>query len=335
MALYKEHFGKEIYWKERYEKQQQLFEWYHPFKHLRDIITQYSADYKTSKVLYAGCGTSKVPEDLYNLGFRNIVSIDSSKDCVEFMRKQYNDTLPKTFLFLQMNVKDMHFGDGIFNYVIDKGMLDSLASGYQSTEQIGRYIKEVLRVLDEHGIFFCMSFRPPTDRFRFLKEGREHFEKIKVHKIYRPKFEHEINFIRKEHVSKEVIKDMEENFAMSINEDQLANYQDDVEADIFNNLVKKEKEDKEAKEKNKGGLGQPPKDVDTYYMYVCIKKEKVVPKAESERDDSEDYDDEEAGEEEEVQGEEENKGEHGQKSMSGSQVHNNSQDNAIGDDEEN
>ena len=201
--LYKHHFGKKIYWNEKYDDSVHQFEWYHPYKNIRDVITQYITDKKNARVLYPGCGTSKLSEDMYNDGFRNIISIDAVQACVDEMRARFNESMPKTFMFLKMDALNMDFGDKIFTHVIDKGLYDSILSGYRSTEKSLQYLKEIDRVLVDNGTYFCISYRSHEDRSRFLSEI--HSWNVEVYKIYRPKYKTELRFIKEEYLSKKVV----------------------------------------------------------------------------------------------------------------------------------
>lgn len=266
MMLYKHHFGKKIYWDEKYEDNFGQFEWYHSYKSIRDIVTQYVSNRREAKVLYPGCGTSKLPEDMYNDGFRNIVSVDSSAKIIEEMRKKFNESMPKTFLFLKMNVLNMDFGNNIFSHVIDKGMLDSLASGYRSSEQVHTYLSEVYRVLVDTGIFFCLSYREPSDRSRFLDS---YDWDIKIHKIYRPRYKTELRYIKEEYMAKKVIQEIEQEMDVKLEEKDF-NY-DDQDNLILKNIINEEQAKKEQRDQDRISL--KPKEVESYYLYVCVKGE--------------------------------------------------------------
>ena len=56
-------YGKADYWDERYMKSKEIFEWYHEYPELKDIITMYCA--RDGKVCMLGCGNSRLSEDMY------------------------------------------------------------------------------------------------------------------------------------------------------------------------------------------------------------------------------------------------------------------------------
>lgn len=260
--LFHDHFGKAVYWEEKYADKRNQFEWYHPYKMIKDVITQYIKDIKGSRVLNVGCGTSRLPEDMYNDGFRNIISIDESQDCVDEMRASFNNTMPSTFLFLKMDCLRMDFGDDIFNVIVDKGTLDSIASGFRSTENIRKYLKEVDRVMLKPGVFFCLSHREPEEReYYFHERGWT----VYMHKIYRPKFQSELRFIKQQYISKDVVKGIEKEKEIEIDPKMFGEEFMEIAEKVIQreaNQRQKEREDVEALK---------PRDVDCYYLYVCAK----------------------------------------------------------------
>lgn len=311
MALFKVHFGKKIYWDERYQTVDNIFEWYHPYPLLRDVITQYIGDAEQPKILVAGCGTSKLSEELFNEGYRRIVSVDSSQQCVDIMRARYNEAMPSTFLFLKMDVLDMDFQDEAFTHCLDKGMLDSVLSGYRSVEQSFKYLSEVYRVLSKNGVFICVSFRDYLNRRQFLERLKW---TVKVHKVYRPKFEVEIQSIKEEFISKKTLAEVERAMTVDPSVDEELIYPDDNDMNILKMIKEEEAAEKQRKQAE---MSSPkPKTVDCFYVYVCVKEWAEENEANQEgRAEGEEEGFEEAGEEE-AAGEEEGLEEMGKKSRS-------------------
>lgn len=266
-VLYHNHFAKSEFWKERYCEKKDTFEWYHPYRMLKDVVTQYITDNKSAKLLNVGCGISKMPEDLFNEGFRNIVNIDISEECIREMNKHFNESMKKHIYFLKMDAKDMDFTNGVFTHVLDKGLFDSIMSGYRSTENIHKYLSEVHRVLSSNGTYFCMSYKPFEDRCVFLEKFNWN---ITVHKIYRPVFKTELKWIKQEFFSKAVIKDIEKQLDLEIDRTELEHaYPDERDFEIVQNILA---DDKKAKEEElEERLNDKPKNVLTFYLYVCKK----------------------------------------------------------------
>lgn len=75
-----------------------------------------------------GCGNSKLTEQMFDDGYKGIVSIDISEVIVDKMRNEMlkkNKNIP----FLVMDATKMTYEDNSFDVVIDKGTLDALACG--------------------------------------------------------------------------------------------------------------------------------------------------------------------------------------------------------------
>ena len=262
--LFHDHFGKGVFWEEKYAKNTDHFEWYHAYRMIKDVITQYTKDIPGAKVLNVGCGTSKLPEDMYNDGFRNIVSVDSSEDCIRIMKSKYNEKMPKTFIFMKMNLFHLNFGNGIFSHVVDKGTFDSIASGTRSTENLHRYLAEIDRVMQENGIYFCLSHRDLDERDHFFSKFKW---KVFVHKIYRPEFNTELRYIKQQFISKEVIESIEAEKEITVNPEDLE--KEAVEQELIAEILEEEKKMKEEKRAALEAL--KPREVICFYLYVCFK----------------------------------------------------------------
>lgn len=264
--LFHDHFGKKIFWEEKYAANSELFEWYHSYKMIKDVVTQYIKDIPAARVLNVGCGTSKLPEDMYNEGFRNIVNIDSSQDCIDTMRAYFNETMPKTFLYMKMDLLEMNFGDNIFTHVVDKGTFDSIASGNRSTENLHKYLTEINRVMTKQGIYFCLSHRDLDDRSQFFDRFNWN---VAVHKVYRPEFNTELRFIKQQYISKKVIEGIEREKEIEVNPEDME--KEPADQELIAELLEEEKVRKQEREEAIKAL--KPRDVLCFYLYVCCKGE--------------------------------------------------------------
>ena len=72
-------FAAKSYWDAFFSKKFDSFEWYGSYQDLCGLLHKYSKS--TSKVLVAGCGNSTLSEDLYDVGYRDIHSVDISGIC--------------------------------------------------------------------------------------------------------------------------------------------------------------------------------------------------------------------------------------------------------------
>ena len=58
-------YGKPEYWELRYTQKKSQYDWYHDFSLLKDFIVP-AIPSSESKILMAGCGSSKISEELFN-----------------------------------------------------------------------------------------------------------------------------------------------------------------------------------------------------------------------------------------------------------------------------
>ena len=97
------HFGKFEFWDDRYEKNQETFDWYQKYPNLRDIFTQYIKP--KDIILNVGAGNSSkqnnpsnvllgLSEDMYKDGFKYICNIDFSSTVAFQMQEYYKENFP-------------------------------------------------------------------------------------------------------------------------------------------------------------------------------------------------------------------------------------------------
>ena len=66
----------------------------------------------------------------------------------------------------------MEFEDGSFDLVLDKGTLDCVLCGDNSTVNTEKAINEIYRVLSNNGIYICISFGLPETREILFKKDK-------------------------------------------------------------------------------------------------------------------------------------------------------------------
>jgi SAM-dependent methyltransferase len=74
------------------------------------------------------------------------------------------------------------FGDASFDGVLDKGTLDSVLCGENSTANAGKLCADVARVLKPGGTFILVSYGTPQDRLMHL-ENDDYRWKVTVHTV--------------------------------------------------------------------------------------------------------------------------------------------------------
>ena len=58
----------------------------------------------------------------------------------------------------------MEFEDGSFDLILDKGTLDCILCGDNSTINIEKVVNEIYRVLSNNGVYICVTYGLPESR---------------------------------------------------------------------------------------------------------------------------------------------------------------------------
>eukprot|EP01017_Pseudomicrothorax_dubius_P000311 TRINITY_DN0_c1537_g1_i1.p1 TRINITY_DN0_c1537_g1~~TRINITY_DN0_c1537_g1_i1.p1 ORF type:complete len:223 (+),score=60.38 TRINITY_DN0_c1537_g1_i1:46-714(+) len=175
-------YGRPEYWEKRYTNDPEPFDWYQRYSGVKDIVTQYIT--AESKILNVGAGNSRMSEEMYDDGYQNIVNIDVSQIVTKAMQEKYKDKGPN-FKYLCMDARNMDFGDGSFDCVVDKGTLDAVLCGEMSTTNAHKMLSEVHRILTPKGVYICISYGQPDHRLPYL--DKPDFEwKILTNNVFKP-----------------------------------------------------------------------------------------------------------------------------------------------------
>jgi ubiquinone/menaquinone biosynthesis C-methylase UbiE len=136
-------------------------------------------------VLVVGAGHSRLSEEAYEEGFINITNIDTSSVAVKTMSEKYRERFDG-MVYSQMDVRSMDLMDGRFNIVLDKGTLDCILCGEASTLNVQKALNEISRVLDNKGVFICISHGQPSYRLTYLQRAEFGWE-VRVHTVEKPR----------------------------------------------------------------------------------------------------------------------------------------------------
>jgi ubiquinone/menaquinone biosynthesis C-methylase UbiE len=149
-------YSSQVYWENRYlNDHMEIFEWYQTYDSLKEKIIDFLKP--EDQILYIGCGTSKLAEDLYIDEFKNVTNIDFSENAIKIMEDRYKEQKVE-MNYKVMNAENMsEFNDGQFNVVIDKALLDSMLCGENALPIVDKMINEVHRVLCNEGVFIVVS----------------------------------------------------------------------------------------------------------------------------------------------------------------------------------
>nr|CAD2139337.1 unnamed protein product [Meloidogyne enterolobii] len=144
------------YWK-KFFKHNSSFEWYGDYSKLGQIFEKYIKS--TDFILQIGCGNSSLADDLYDNGYRNILSIDTDQNVIDKQNKKNCENRP-TLKFKNCSASNIDLQNSSVNVIIDKGTLDALLpSKYSEKEYIlvDSIFKEIERCLAPFGRYIILS----------------------------------------------------------------------------------------------------------------------------------------------------------------------------------
>ena len=144
------------YWEGRYlNEHMEIYEWYQTYETLKEKIIDYIKP--EDQILYVGCGTSKLAEDLYIDEIRNVTNIDFSENAIKIMEDRYKEQKVE-MKYKKMNVTNMEeFTNESFNVVFDKALLDSVLCGENALPIVDKMINEIYRVMVNGGYYIIIS----------------------------------------------------------------------------------------------------------------------------------------------------------------------------------
>ncbi|KAA6358486.1 MAG: putative protein kinase domain protein [Streblomastix strix] len=175
-------YGKADYWNERYTRDQQPFEWFQRYSALKPFID--AVINKNGNILQVGVGTSRLQEDMYDDGYRNITSIDISPVAIDLVKKRAEDRRE-----LRFEVGDVlelgRQGEGIYDAVIDKGTMDSILCGDGSYANVQKMLSGISKVLRPGGVFFAVSYGTSQNRLAYL-QASEYNWSVSVNTLPKP-----------------------------------------------------------------------------------------------------------------------------------------------------
>ncbi|RDB23661.1 Methyltransferase-like protein 13 [Hypsizygus marmoreus] len=171
-----EEYGTKEYWDQRYtqESQDAHFDWFKSYAELAPFILELIPN-KDARILMLGCGNSKLSEEMWEDGYKNIINIDYSSVVVEQMRKRHRER--PEMEWHEMDVRNLQFDDDSFDVAIDKGTMDAMMTAkgdvWDPPEQVvkdcTREVEETIRVLRKGtGLFLYLTFGQPHFRKRYL-----------------------------------------------------------------------------------------------------------------------------------------------------------------------
>ena len=172
------------YWERRFEKEQG-HEWFGGYAEFRHLLKPHISP--AARILILGNGTSRLPSDLEQDGYRGITATDICPNVVQKMQCRYrtlslplhhmtSDARHASVVFEVADMCALPYEDGRFDVVIEKGTLDVLFAEAPSLwqppasvcERMDTACKEIRRVLSPTGLFFSITFTQPHFRGPFF-----------------------------------------------------------------------------------------------------------------------------------------------------------------------
>ncbi|KAL4180453.1 hypothetical protein AMTRI_Chr13g92130 [Amborella trichopoda] len=162
------------YWDQRFSSEDN-YEWLKDYSHFEHLLREHVK--ATHSVLEIGCGSSHLCEGLYRDGITDITCTDLSKVAVEKLQKWVESMGYHGIKVVEADMLDLPFGDGCYDFVIEKGTMDLLFvdSGDPwdphpaTVSKVMATLRGVHRVLKTDGIFVSISFGQPHFRRPFFE----------------------------------------------------------------------------------------------------------------------------------------------------------------------
>jgi ubiquinone/menaquinone biosynthesis C-methylase UbiE len=159
-------FGEDSFWTDRYANgSAATFEWFVSLKDAMEqspslkALLQSRADGGKARILEIGCGTSRVCEELWDLGFRDVTGLDYQSEAISFCKTRMGDRKIK---YVVSDMRNLGFFEASsFDIIIDKGALDALVChGGDNLQKCGA---ELWRVSKASSCFVVLSNAPLTE----------------------------------------------------------------------------------------------------------------------------------------------------------------------------
>lgn len=160
-----DYFSNE-YWEQRYRNDTEPFDWYLTWNDLKEIILPEIKKYDSA--LYVGCGSSTIAYNLIQDGFHKVTGLDISKTVISQNKSRYSNISNLDFIAEDVGKMDTIFPKNSFDFIIDKGMMDSMITSLSSSRNVPQMMNKIHDVLNQNGIFVEISYGVPATRFFYF-----------------------------------------------------------------------------------------------------------------------------------------------------------------------
>nr|CCC91741.1 conserved hypothetical protein [Trypanosoma congolense IL3000] len=172
------------YWEERYRSNDTTFDWYVTFDNLEPILRPLLQPAEQVNVLIVGCGNSRLAACMYeHLNVRKITNVDVSPTVISQMTRRYKGmdemrwiccdlihTAPEKLL------STLSPDDTLFDFVIDKGLVDATLGGGNSFHNLYTLTKNISRVMKKGARFLSVSYGAPETRIDHFRRRKLNFD---------------------------------------------------------------------------------------------------------------------------------------------------------------
>lgn len=157
-------YGESAYWNERYANAEtEHFEWFCDFDQMESKVKAAVPDVG-ARVLVIGCGSSRLSGAMYDAGYESVTSIDISDVVIGQMQRIYKDK-PK-MQWAVMDARMMSFEANSFDFIIDKGTMDSLICGAHGEASALKLHHSIHKVLAPSGVYINVTYGEPAERMK-------------------------------------------------------------------------------------------------------------------------------------------------------------------------
>ncbi|CBJ29213.1 conserved unknown protein [Ectocarpus siliculosus] len=160
------------YWDSRFSEEES-YDWLASYADIAEYL--HEAVPRDARILIVGCGNSGLSADMYDDGYRDMLSTDFSAVVIDKMRAKHLAARPG-LRWEKMDMLALAAEDASFDAVVDKAAMDALMVDKgdpwnpdpATIEQSHRMCAEVSRVLVSGGVFVQLSFEQVHFRRKFL-----------------------------------------------------------------------------------------------------------------------------------------------------------------------
>lgn len=183
------------YWEERYRSSDTTFDWFVTFDSLQTTLRPLLQPAEQIRVLVVGCGNSRLSAALYeHLNIKKITNVDVSPTVIAQMQRRYSEMAEMQWLCCDVLttpteklLQELCPNDYLFDFIIDKGLVDSILGGANSFHNLYTLNKNMSRLLKKGGRYVVVSYGSPETRVDHFRRKKLCFE-VEHKSIEKPAF---------------------------------------------------------------------------------------------------------------------------------------------------